>query len=203
MTAALVMAVAIYVVVVASIVATVPWWHRAATLGLRLRRLRVELVDDILTGALPPAEPVTGLVAAVEHLSERHRRLRLLELLVRAARDRLVPDDARAAAAPVQPVPALAAVGAPVRVWAGLRCDETMRLEDYRARLDSLTAALVLTTSWTGLATVAWFMLTGPRSPRAAVAAADRAWIGQAARRAIPVPPHLTGPAAASSAVRP
>jgi hypothetical protein len=107
------------VVVVAGIVATVPWWHRAATLGLRLRRLRVELVDDILTGALPPAEPVTGLVAAVEHLSKRHRRLRLLELLARAARDRLVPDDARAAAAPVQPVPALAVVGAPLRVWAG------------------------------------------------------------------------------------
>jgi hypothetical protein len=103
-------------VVVAGIVATVPWWHRAATLGWRLR---VELVDDILTGALPPAEPVTGLVAAVEHRSKRHRRLRLLELLARAARDRLVPDDARAAAAPVQPVPALAVVGAPLRVWAG------------------------------------------------------------------------------------
>jgi hypothetical protein len=88
MTGALTMAAAIYVVVVAAVVATVPWWHRAATLGLRLRRLRVELVDDILTGALPPAEPVTGLVAAVEHRSERHRRLRLLELLAHAPRDR-------------------------------------------------------------------------------------------------------------------
>jgi hypothetical protein len=161
---------------------------RAIGLGAGVHRLRGDIYDATLTGALPWAEPVRDLVAVVEHVAEHHRRLRLVDLVAYDVIDRYVrwrhgPADP-APLPGVRPVPVLAVVGAPVRVWAGLDADEAARLALYRARLDRLAAPLVFTTSWSGLV-VAWFMATGLRGPLAAVAAADRSRVGRAARRGV------------------
>jgi hypothetical protein len=169
------------------LVLVVPARVRAIGLGVRVTRLRGDLYDALLSGRLPRADPVCDLLAAVEHVAEHHRRLRLIDLVAYDVIDCYVRwrhHPAPVVPLPgVRPVPALAVIDAPVRVWAGLDTDETAHLARFRARLNALAAPLVFTTSWSGLAVVAWFMATGPRGPRAAVAAADRSRVGRAARR--------------------
>jgi hypothetical protein len=177
------------VVVACGAVLVAPSRVRAISLGTLVHRLRGDIYDATLTGTLPNAEPVRDLLAAVEHVAEHHRRLRLVDLVAYDLIDRYVHwRRGPVVAAPlpgVQLVPVLAVIGAPVRLWAGLDDDETARLDLYRARLDRLTAPLLFTTSWSGLIVVAWFMATGLRAPRAAVAAANRSRIGRAARRGV------------------